>query len=289
VRVPIPFWAIRCVFFFCCELFFWEGRGGERGGEEQTLFRGVEGLGCSSWLGGWGRGPRGGGVSGYERESAVAAARGGVAVDAGKTSRARSKSKGGGARGPKRPYAYCLPCLEEEDDLLHAPYPHHLPSISFAVPAYLLPLPLTLLPSTSFTNPASFFLSQRLVRRGHGPDGCGGGGAVPRGSCLEVSWFVLFSDLGFFLCGVLAAPAHVSSSRMSCIPHSPPPPIFQNSTLTTLFYRYVVRLLGWARKYGIRVNLDLHTAPGSQNGVFSFSLIWYSVRAGAQTRRDFAA
>ncbi|KAJ7245974.1 glycoside hydrolase superfamily [Mycena rebaudengoi] len=26
------------------------------------------------------------------------------------------------------------------------------------------------------------------------------------------------------------------------------------------------RLLGWARKYGIRVNLDLHTAPGLQNG-----------------------
>ncbi|KAF7359593.1 Glycoside hydrolase family 5 protein [Mycena venus] len=29
---------------------------------------------------------------------------------------------------------------------------------------------------------------------------------------------------------------------------------------------YIVRLFGWARKYGIRVNLDLHTAPGSQNG-----------------------
>ncbi|KAJ7929530.1 glycoside hydrolase superfamily [Mycena leptocephala] len=30
--------------------------------------------------------------------------------------------------------------------------------------------------------------------------------------------------------------------------------------------RYVVRLHSWARKYGICVNLDLHTAPGSQNG-----------------------
>ncbi|KAJ7035081.1 glycoside hydrolase family 5 protein [Mycena alexandri] len=29
---------------------------------------------------------------------------------------------------------------------------------------------------------------------------------------------------------------------------------------------YIVRLFGWARKYGLRVNLDLHTAPGSQNG-----------------------
>jgi glucan 1,3-beta-glucosidase len=31
-------------------------------------------------------------------------------------------------------------------------------------------------------------------------------------------------------------------------------------------WKYIVRLFGWARKYGIRVNLDLHTAPGSQNG-----------------------
>ncbi|EJF57265.1 glycoside hydrolase [Dichomitus squalens LYAD-421 SS1] len=31
-------------------------------------------------------------------------------------------------------------------------------------------------------------------------------------------------------------------------------------------WKYILRLLGWARKYGIRVNLDLHTIPGSQNG-----------------------
>ncbi|KAF7337353.1 Glycoside hydrolase family 5 protein [Mycena sanguinolenta] len=31
-------------------------------------------------------------------------------------------------------------------------------------------------------------------------------------------------------------------------------------------WKYIVRLFAWARKYGIRVNLDLHTAPGSQNG-----------------------
>ncbi|KAJ7355225.1 glycoside hydrolase [Mycena albidolilacea] len=31
-------------------------------------------------------------------------------------------------------------------------------------------------------------------------------------------------------------------------------------------WKYVVRLFGWAKKYGIRVNLDLHTVPGSQNG-----------------------
>ncbi|KAJ3520446.1 hypothetical protein NMY22_g12754 [Coprinellus aureogranulatus] len=31
-------------------------------------------------------------------------------------------------------------------------------------------------------------------------------------------------------------------------------------------WKYIVRLLGWCRKYGLRVNLDLHTIPGSQNG-----------------------
>jgi glucan 1,3-beta-glucosidase len=29
---------------------------------------------------------------------------------------------------------------------------------------------------------------------------------------------------------------------------------------------YIVQLLKWCRKYGLRVNLDLHTIPGSQNG-----------------------
>ena len=31
-------------------------------------------------------------------------------------------------------------------------------------------------------------------------------------------------------------------------------------------WTYILRLFRWARKYGLRVNLDLHTAPGSQNG-----------------------
>ncbi|KAI5120174.1 hypothetical protein M0805_008440 [Coniferiporia weirii] len=31
-------------------------------------------------------------------------------------------------------------------------------------------------------------------------------------------------------------------------------------------WKYTLRLFRWARKYGLRVNLDLHTAPGSQNG-----------------------
>ncbi|KAG6840682.1 hypothetical protein C0991_005143, partial [Blastosporella zonata] len=31
-------------------------------------------------------------------------------------------------------------------------------------------------------------------------------------------------------------------------------------------WKYIERLLGWCRKYGIRVSLDFHTMPGSQNG-----------------------
>ncbi|KAF2766670.1 glycoside hydrolase [Teratosphaeria nubilosa] len=31
-------------------------------------------------------------------------------------------------------------------------------------------------------------------------------------------------------------------------------------------FRYLLRGIEWARKYGLRVNLDLHGAPGSQNG-----------------------
>ena len=31
-------------------------------------------------------------------------------------------------------------------------------------------------------------------------------------------------------------------------------------------WKYIVRMFGWARKYGLRVNLDLHSIPGGQNG-----------------------
>lgn len=40
--------------------------------------------------------------------------------------------------------------------------------------------------------------------------------------------------------------------------------------LTTLNYvgrfRYFLKAVAWARKYGLRINLDLHALPGSQNG-----------------------
>ncbi|EMD32912.1 glycoside hydrolase family 5 protein [Gelatoporia subvermispora B] len=36
--------------------------------------------------------------------------------------------------------------------------------------------------------------------------------------------------------------------------------------LSQVCWKYILRLLGWARKYGLRVELDLHTIPGSQNG-----------------------
>ena len=30
--------------------------------------------------------------------------------------------------------------------------------------------------------------------------------------------------------------------------------------------RYFLKAIQWARKYGLRINLDLHSLPGSQNG-----------------------
>jgi glucan 1,3-beta-glucosidase len=33
-----------------------------------------------------------------------------------------------------------------------------------------------------------------------------------------------------------------------------------------MIIRYFLKAIEWARKYGIRINLDLHTAPGSHNG-----------------------
>jgi aryl-phospho-beta-D-glucosidase BglC (GH1 family) len=30
-----------------------------------------------------------------------------------------------------------------------------------------------------------------------------------------------------------------------------------------------LKVIAWARKYGLRINLDLHTIPGSQNGAHS--------------------
>jgi glucan 1,3-beta-glucosidase len=36
--------------------------------------------------------------------------------------------------------------------------------------------------------------------------------------------------------------------------------------LERVSWQYILKALKWARKYGIRVNFDLHTMPGSQNG-----------------------
>lgn len=44
-------------------------------------------------------------------------------------------------------------------------------------------------------------------------------------------------------------------------------PIFWKSThLKGHYVSYFLKAVKWARKYGLRINLDLHTAPGSQNG-----------------------
>jgi glucan 1,3-beta-glucosidase len=39
-----------------------------------------------------------------------------------------------------------------------------------------------------------------------------------------------------------------------------------NVTTETSFFSYFLKAINWARKYGIRINLDFHTAAGSQNG-----------------------
>jgi aryl-phospho-beta-D-glucosidase BglC (GH1 family) len=33
-----------------------------------------------------------------------------------------------------------------------------------------------------------------------------------------------------------------------------------------VFFSYFLKAIKWARKYGLRINLDLHALPGSQNG-----------------------
>ena len=38
--------------------------------------------------------------------------------------------------------------------------------------------------------------------------------------------------------------------------------------LAKVCWKYILRIFKWARKYGIRINLYLHTIPGSQNGGF---------------------
>lgn len=42
--------------------------------------------------------------------------------------------------------------------------------------------------------------------------------------------------------------------------------IYINYAVLTLSYRYFLKAIKWARKYGLRINLDLHALPGSQNG-----------------------
>ncbi|KAI8443758.1 glucan 1,3-beta-glucosidase [Phakopsora pachyrhizi] len=46
--------------------------------------------------------------------------------------------------------------------------------------------------------------------------------------------------------------------------------------LSGVSYKYFLKALKWARKYGLRVNLDLHAVPGSQNG-YNHSGRWGSI------------
>lgn len=50
--------------------------------------------------------------------------------------------------------------------------------------------------------------------------------------------------------------------------------------LAKVCWEYILQILSWCRKYGIRVNLDLHAVPGSQNGL-SFTLLMIYLLADA--------
>ncbi|GAA5823216.1 hypothetical protein JCM3770_004326 [Rhodotorula araucariae] len=61
-------------------------------------------------------------------------------------------------------------------------------------------------------------------------------------------------------------------------------------------WEYVLKAVGWARKYGLRINLDLHSVPGSQNGwnhsgrLGSVALLHSSMgQANAQRALDYIA
>lgn len=66
-----------------------------------------------------------------------------------------------------------------------------------------------------------------------------GGRAVPRQHVMEVRHFSAVA------CAVETGVTRVPLSKI---------------------HRYFLRVLTWARKYGLRVSLDLHAVPGSQNG-----------------------
>src|SRR5262245_45562049 len=42
--------------------------------------------------------------------------------------------------------------------------------------------------------------------------------------------------------------------------------LFNSFLFNKLVRRYFLKAIKWARKYGIRINLDFHALPGSQNG-----------------------
>jgi glucan 1,3-beta-glucosidase len=37
---------------------------------------------------------------------------------------------------------------------------------------------------------------------------------------------------------------------------------------------YLAKAIGWAKQYGIKVIIDLHGAPGSQNGYVHYTLLF---------------
>ena len=48
--------------------------------------------------------------------------------------------------------------------------------------------------------------------------------------------------------------------------NAPSGPEVAEPFLARVCWQYILKVVEWARKYGLRINLDLHAVPGSQNG-----------------------
>jgi glucan 1,3-beta-glucosidase len=64
---------------------------------------------------------------------------------------------------------------------------------------------------------------------------------------------------------LLTDPTNLNSSKYTTAPLTPSTPL-NEPFLARLSFTYLLRALTWARKYGLRVLIEIHTAPGSQNG-----------------------
>lgn len=75
------------------------------------------------------------------------------------------------------------------------------------------------------------------------------------------------------LCSPHSPTARVRTADFRCLSLGPLPP-----------RSYFLKAIEWARKYGLRINLDLHAVPGSQNGwsAYSFPLPRSALSSGSR-------